>query len=141
MPKTFEDFGIRFMYPDNWESVAEDSEQERAVTLQLPSGGFCSIIRDDRDVDDELLINEIADAVASEYEEVETESIDIDDYFDSGVARELRFYYLDLLVISRLFVTDLADQRFIIQFQAESRDFDENELVFSAITKQLRDSD
>ncbi|WP_146399814.1 hypothetical protein [Planctomycetes bacterium CA13] len=139
MPATFEHFGLRFLFPDNWEIAVDEEDPDNGVTLQLPSGGFCSIIRDNHPHGDEDIVDETADAIRSDYGEMESERVPIDSFFDEGLAVEIRFYYLDLLIMARILITRLGGERFVIQFQAESRDFDANEAVFAAIAKQLRD--
>lgn len=138
MPSTFESFGVKFLYPENW-VVADRPEAESGsgVTLDLPSGGFFSIEKDDSLVPDEELIERIVSAIVAEYDEVEQEEITLDQIGEDDRALELRFYYLDLLVISRVILTARGDDRLVIQMQAESRDFDTNEQVFAAILQQI----
>jgi hypothetical protein len=138
MPASFESFGIRFLYPENWTPLHRaDTEQSDGVTLELPSGGFFSI---ERERDGQLfnqLIEEIAESFEKDYGEVEREVIPAK--ASSGIQQsvEFRFYYLDLLIISRILDVDVRGTSFIIQIQAESRDFDQNEKVFDAILQQL----
>ena len=101
MPATFDEFGLRFLYPDNWTSVVDEEEGGNSATLQLPSGGFCSIVRDQSQNLDEQLVDEIRDAIIVEYNEVESEILPIDSFFDNGLAVDLKFYYLDLLIMLR----------------------------------------
>ncbi len=76
MPATFESFGLRFLYPDNW-TIVERAEDEGAdgVTFELPTGGFFSIeqVRDGQL--EEELIEEVADSIDEEYGEVEREEV------------------------------------------------------------------
>jgi len=44
------------------------------------------------------------------------------------------------VIVSRLIILIAEGRTLILQMQAESRDFDENELVLSAIMKQIRES-
>ena len=53
------------------------------------------------------------------------------------LAFDFRFYYLDLLIISRLMFLRAGNQNYILQFQAEIRDFESNEMVIAAIIKQI----
>jgi len=135
MPATFDSFGLKFLYPDNWVIVdrAED-EGTVGVTFELPSGGFFSIepLRDGQ-LEDEL-IEEIADSFAQDYGEVERDDVSRDS--DTRTV-DFRFYYLDLLVISRLKVVPIEKTTYFIQMQSESRVFDENEMVFQAILQQI----
>ena len=86
------------------------------------------------------LITSIEKLIVDEYGEVEREEWPEEKLEQADRVVDLNFYYLDLLIISRLIFIGLADGKFVIQIQAESRSFEENELVFSAIMKQLQDS-
>ena len=139
MPATFEGFGVRFLYPDNWQAIArDDDEGESGVTLELPSGGFFSVERVDSESADEALIDELAKTVSSEYDEVERETVELTGAGEDELTTDLSFYYLDLIVVSRIVLLHRDGQRIVVQIQAESRDFDQNEAVFAAILAQLR---
>lgn len=138
MPKSLESFSIRFLYPDNWvEAERGESEGLEGVTLELPSGGFFSIERIQEDQPLDELIDQIIASFQADYGEIEREDLVVDRYADVERAVEIRFYYLDLLVLSRLLVLHRGGRSYVVQMQAESRDFDANELVFDAIMKQL----
>ena len=141
MPATFESFGIKFLYPDNW-TVSERDEMEGSdgVTLELPSGGFFTVEREHEGQLAEELIEQIADSIEEDYGEVEREDCELADAKQGERAVEFRFYYLDLLIISRLVILTVGDATYVVQMQAESRDFDSNELVFTALLKQIRTS-
>ena len=139
MPATFSSFGIQFLYPENW--IVAEREKDAStvgVTLELPTGGFLSIERELQGMLDEELIEEVSDTIETEYEEVEREEISLEGAGRDERTVDFRFYYLDLLIISRLVLITIGDFRYLIQFQAESRDFDANELVLAAILQQLR---
>jgi len=82
----------------------------------------------------------VADSLASDYGEFERESIHLEDALPDEKAVEFRFYYLDLLIVSQLVVLERDGTTLVIQMQAESRDFDDNRLVFAALLKQIRES-
>lgn len=148
MPVQFDSFGVRFLYPDNW-VIAERGEEEgdQGATLDVPGGGFVAIERTDADSVDEM-IEGIVRAIAADYEDLERESTSLDVLEADTPVIDLRFYYLDLLIVSRLVVLsssalpDAIDSNevLLIQMQAESRDFDKNELVFNALLKQIVDA-
>ncbi|MEM9587823.1 MAG: hypothetical protein AAGA03_11130 [Planctomycetota bacterium] len=140
MPATFDDFGLRFLYPDNWTLAEREEDEGRGATLNLPGGGFLSIEANESQYSDQQLVEAIAATFAEDYEDVEREPVTLPEANEDEVSFEFRFYYLDLLVQSRVILIDLADERWMIQIQAESREFDENELVFAAVLKQLRAS-
>ena len=141
MPATFESFGIRFLYPDNWKEVARPEEEGGdGVTLELPTGGFLAVEKDREGQVAEEIIEEIRDSIAEDYDEVEHEEVELPEALQHERAVDFRFYYLDLVVVSRLVVMMAGGTTLVLQMQAESRDFDANELVFTAILKQIRES-
>ena len=138
MPATFDSFGIKFLYPDNWSVVDRgEGEGEEGVTLELPSGGFFSIEREAEGQLADELIEDLLSSFEVEYGEVEREELPLDSQGDVERAVEFRFYYLDLLIISRMLILERREKSYVVQIQAESRDFESNEMVFHAILKQL----
>lgn len=144
MPATFDSIGLRFLYPENWVEVVRDREQGGAgVTLELPCGGFFSIERIDDERPDDVLIEELVRSIEQGYQDAEHEQIHFDKELvlregkAGETAMEIRFYYLDLLIVSHLMLLKIGDARYAIQTQAESRDFDQNLPVFNALLKQI----
>lgn len=140
MPKTFSAMGVKFLYPDNWVSQTEgDNEKNPAVMLDLPSGGFFTLEPVESGQSLEVLVDQIAETFKDEYGEVEAEELQLKSEDLPGIqfAVDYRFYYLDLLIISRLMFTEISGRNYAIQFQSESRDFEKNEMVINAILKQL----
>ncbi len=139
MPAIFEEFGIRFLYPDNWAIGSRESDLNvEAITLELPGGGFYSVARHFQHDAPEQLLEKIVTTMRLEYPEMESDAIAVSE--DDDFFIETRFYYLDLLVTSRLTAIEVADDLVIVQQQAESREFDRNEPVFAAILRSLKDS-
>ena len=140
MPATFESFGIKFLYPDNWVvSPGAQQEETQGVTLELPSGGFFSIDFDVKGLSDDELFERVAEAIREEYEDLETEKVMLADAVEGETAIDYRFFYLDLVIVSRVILLRANGRRMLAQFQAESRDFDANEMVLNAILKQIRE--
>ena len=136
MPSTFNDFGVHFLYPDNWQIQARDADDEcDSVTLEMPNGGFFSVTKYRDCPAIEQVLEGIANAMKSEYPEVEIEETEDDD----ADIMEMRFYYLDLLIVARVTAMVLEKQTVVVQVQAESRAFDAGEPVFNAMLKSIRD--
>lgn len=139
MPVSFESFGIKFLYPDNWKEIERpDDEGNDGVTLEMPSGGFFTVERAREGELAQEVIEEVADSFANDYGDVERELIQTSGALEDEIGVEFRFYYLDLLILSRLIVLQRDGATLVIQMQAESRDFDQNEPVFSALLQQIR---
>jgi len=144
MPAQFDSFGVRFLYPDNWTVADRDEEEgDQGATLDLPTGGFISLELTHADAVDDL-VEGIVRTIAAEYDDLEREESHLEVLPESTPVTDLRFYYLDLLIVSRLVFLkppsdELGENVLVIQMQAESRDFDKNEAVFAAILKQIVD--
>src|SRR5687768_11397222 len=125
MPSTFDDFGIRFLYPDNWLLQSRESDDDSdTVTLEMPNGGFFSVTKHHGCPPIDDVLESIASAMRSEYPEVEMEILDAADSDDESEAIEFRFYYLDLLIVARITAMVLGGNTIVVQVQAENRDFD-----------------
>lgn len=141
MPATFESFGIKFLYPDNWKEIERlEDEGGDGVTLELPTGGFFSLEKEREGQSVSAIIEEVANSIAEDYDEIEREEISLPEALPDEKSIDFRFYYLDLVIVSRLIILLAGRTTLILQLQAESRNFDDNELVFAAILKQIRDS-
>jgi len=139
MPSTFDDFGLRFLYPDNWQIQSRDNDEvSDGVTLELPRGGFFSVTKYHQSPPLDVVLEKIASAMQAEYPELEAEEIgNFDD--DDSETLEFRFYYLDLLIVARVYAMSIQSQTYVVQIQAESREFDTGEPVFAAMLKSIRD--
>jgi hypothetical protein len=137
MPGLYEKFGIKFLYPENWQ-VAEESGEDwpKTVTVQSPEGAFLSIYVYEGGVNLRDLVREAVDAMRLEYEDLEAEEILQPDDADYGY--NLDFYYLDLVVTTHIRGALLPGLAVVWQSQAETREFDQCALVFKAITTSLR---
>jgi hypothetical protein len=136
--------GIECTYPENWQ-LSEDRENDRLVsfTLQSPNTAFMSVyVSRDQGRATEL-IEEMTEMLSAEYEEVESASIDpeslnmgtlnLGKLADDLIVVDLNFYYLDLLVTTRLIAFSQADRTVLVQCQAEDREFETLEMVFKAM--------
>jgi hypothetical protein len=137
VPGEYDNYGIKFLYPENWSIDEEESDEEwpKTVTLQSPGGAFISIYIYEGGANLRDLVREAVEAVRSEYQDLEADEILQPDDADYGY--NFDFLYLDLIVTGQIRGALLPGRAVIWQIQAESRDFDEQELVFKAITTQL----
>jgi hypothetical protein len=137
MSNEFNQWGVQFKYPDNWELQEEAAEGIHAVTLNCPEGGFWTLSIYDGQIDIEKIVETALEAIKQEYEGVESERSELN-YDDTIVAAaEARFYCLDLTntVCVRAAQSDLAT--YVVFYQDEDRQFDRNRESFEAVTKSL----
>lgn len=141
MPHIFSQFGISFLYPDNWtldEQGAEDGAD--SVTVYSPGGAFWSVSVHPASADPEDLAEAAVKAMRAEYNDLEQESRYelVERHKVHGF--DLAFIYLDLTssAFVRSFRTPVAT--YVVFYQAEDREFHQLEMVFAAITKSFFDS-
>jgi len=137
MPGQYEKFGVKFLYPENWQIAAEGGDEwPKVVTVQSPDGAFLSLYIYEGSVDLRELVREAVDAMRQEYEDLEAEEV-LHPTDGSDYGYNLDFYYLDLVVSAQIRGALVPGKAVVWQCQAESREFDKCELVFRAITTSL----
>ena len=96
MAETFEDGGIRFRYPENWELDRQDEEHGWTVTLQSPGTAFAIVnFRDDMPTTEEMADTAL-EALREDYPELEAEERIESLGGQMAVGHDIRFFSLDL---------------------------------------------
>ena len=154
MTKVYRGLGLACTYPENWqlseETVAEHADQSTVVgfNLQSPTSAFMSVYRYPQSVSPDEAIEEATKAIAADYEGIELASFAPERELlhvelapsqpksnvpNASRGTDLNFYYLDLLITVRLISFQFSHYTFLVQFQAEDRDFTSMERVFQAM--------
>lgn len=138
MPASFDQFGIRFEYPDNW-SVEQSSEDNSnvQVVVSSPYTAFWQLSRHPAEAELEPLFDEVLAALRSEYNEIEVEPEDelIEGQLVTGFT--VNFFYLDLTNTCWLRGIETAEANYLLVCQAEDREFAQVELVFRAMLARV----
>lgn len=139
MTKIYQGIGVRCMYPENW-SLIEDTEDGQTIgfTLESPTSAFMTVSEYPWNVSPRSAVESSAAAMSAEYEEVEQQEFEPQLAYRGQVLQDcrgidLQFYYLDLLVTSRVIAFTVERKTYMIQIQAEDRDFATLEQVFQAM--------
>lgn len=138
MPGTYENFGISFLYPDNWKITDEQgSRPPFEVALQSPGGGLWMLSVFPNLQHSSELIDEVLRTMQSEYEEVEFEPIE--ETFEGAEVQgyEMNFHFLDFVVTAKVHCFSDGQRTFLVHSQAESKEFAESEPVFRAMMVSL----
>ncbi|HJN07930.1 MAG: hypothetical protein QGG09_07800 [Pirellulaceae bacterium] len=140
MTAVFENARIRFLYPENWTITDDGNTDPPTVTVQSPNSGFWTLVMYSDDHEPDELTNQVVSAMDEEYEALESTptTLDLGGVVVSGY--EMYFSCLDLVVSAKTFALRHNDLTLLILWQGESRDFDELELVFRAITQGMLQS-
>ena len=137
MPAVYDQHGVRFLYPENWRLQEELEQAARVITLETPGGGFWSVHVYPPDQPTDRLVEAALATMRQEYQELEAKSVEetIGGYPAAGY--DLTFYCLDFVVVCRVRSCSTPRHSLLLLYQAEDREFDALEAVFSAITLSL----
>ena len=141
MTAVYDKLKLHFLYPENWkliDSVGAESEDAHVVSLESPSGSSTWTVHVyGTDVPQDEILKETIAALEETYDDVEIAPIEetVAGYPCNGV--EALFYCLDFLVRARLLLLTTDEHTLLIWTQAEDRDFDQQAIVFSAISTSL----
>jgi hypothetical protein len=138
MPAIYENFGVRFLYPENWSVLDEETEDwPRTVTVQSRQTAFWTIHVLPPGYEPQEMIDQLISSVRETYGETEVLAADelYGDTFTEGF--DLAFFYLDLLVEAKIRHLETPSGTLIWHYQAESREFEALEAVLQAITVSL----
>lgn len=138
MTAHYDKFGAKFLYPENWSINDEQlDEWPRSVSVQSPGSAFWQLNVYPERTNPILLCNEVVEVLRQEYEGLEQFAIDEEIEGHALIGYDLNFYCLDLLVTARVRGFYSGTQTYLIVGQAESREYDEQTLVFDAMTRSL----
>lgn len=135
MPAHYDNFGIRFQYPDNWELDEGDAVGgQSAVTVYSPGGAFWSLAAHPVGSDPEKLIATAERAMRQEYPELDAERVVQELGGHELVGADLNFIYLDLTNTCQIRCLRTPAATYLVFTQAEDREFAQVERIFEAMT-------
>jgi hypothetical protein len=138
MPAVYEQFGVRFLYPENWSVLDEETDEwPRTVTLQSQETGFWTLQVFPPDQDARQAVLSIVEPIREVYPDLEVlpAKETIADAEAKGV--DIAFFYLDLLVEAKIRCVKTPSAVIVWHYQAESRELETVEPVFQAISTSL----
>jgi hypothetical protein len=135
MPAIYENFGVRFLYPENWSVIDEEDDGfPQTVTVQSPQTSFWSLHVYPPDSELKPIVKELIAAIQEEFRDIEV--LPTKEMFGetSTTGVDLAFFYLDLLVEAKIRCLRTPSSTLVWLYQAESREFETTEAVCQAIT-------
>jgi hypothetical protein len=141
MPAVYQHFGVRFLYPENWSLLDEETDEwPRTVTLQSEQTGFWTLQAYPAGFDARQAVLAVVNSIREVYPDLEVlpAKETVGDAEAKGV--DIAFFYLDLLVEARIRTVKTPSALLLWHYQAESREFDTVEPVFRAISTSLLQS-
>jgi hypothetical protein len=138
MPAKYEKFGVQFLYPENW-TIAEEELDDwpHGVTIQSPSGAYWELHLYPSPMSRTRLAADVLEAMRQQYEDLESEVVTEDICQRPAVGYDLSFFCLDFLITSQVRCLSVGRQTYVLIYQAESREFDQHQRVFAAMTQSL----
>lgn len=138
MPAVYQNFGVRFLYPENWSILDEESDAwPRVVTIQSRETSFWTLHVFPPNQDARQAVLSVIDTIREVYPDLEVlpAKETIADAETKGV--DIAFFYLDLLVEAKIRCLKTPGGTLLWHCQAESREFETMEPVFRAIATSL----
>ncbi len=138
MPALYEQFGIRFEYPDNWVlDASEDQSSPASIAVTSPSGAFWSVSIHPVDEDLASVVDQVLAALRDVYEDLDAEAISQDFGPCESIGYDVNFYCLDLISCAMIRAVHMPQGTYVVLCQAEDNDYQRFEPVFLAITTSL----
>jgi hypothetical protein len=138
MAQRFEEDGISFLYPENWQFQREESENGWTVTLQSPDTAFLVVSYDSSMPDNDLMAQTALDALRGEYKDLETEECLETVAGQPAVGHDVRFFSFDLT--NTCWIRSLYSARgtVLVLWQANDLELELTEPVLRAICASLK---
>src|SRR5262245_2960149 len=122
MPGHYDNLGIRFQYPDNWELDTGDAARgQTAITVYSPGGAFWSLAAHPPDADADKLIAAAESTMRKEYPELDAERVEQEFDGHALVGADLNFIYLDLTNTCQIRCLRTPAATYVVFTQAEDR--------------------
>jgi hypothetical protein len=138
MPKRFDELGIHFQFPDNWDLDVEDTvDGSPTVSVMSPGGAFWTISIHPATTEPKGLAKSALETLRVEYPDSDVSAAHDTMAGHELTGYDLNFFYLDLTSTATLRTFSAPDATYLIHCQAEDREFDDLQLVFQAITASL----
>lgn len=140
MSATFQNFGVTFLYPENWQLADESGEVDagpKTISVQSPSGGFWSLHVYEPGTDPLDLASQVKLTMEGEYEGLEAFAASSEFGKATLVGYDMDFYCLDFVITAQVRSVRVGKRTFVVFCQAETRDFEKLAPVFNAMTVSL----
>lgn len=140
MSAVYENFGLSFMYPENWQLSDESGEVDagpKTVTVNSPGGGFWSVHVYEPAVEPQHLADQFRLTMEGEYEGLEALPIAEEIGQATVTGYDMDFYCLDFVVTAQVRSLRVGKRTYVLSCQAETREFEKVSPVFQAMNYSL----
>ncbi len=140
MSATFQNFGVTFLYPENWQLADESGAVDdgpKTITVQSPSGGFWSLHVYEPATEPQAMVDQVKLTMSGEYEGLEAVVASEEIEGANLIGYDLDFYCLDFVISAQVRSLRVGTRTFVLFCQAETRDFEKLSPVFNAMAVSL----
>jgi len=138
MAAQFDEGGIRFRYPENWQLEREENEEGWTVTLQSPDTAFLMVcLREDMPSTDQMAETAL-EALREDYPDLEADECVDALAGQPAVGHDVRFFSLDLTNTCWLRSFYAAAGTVLVMWQANDLELEQNEPVLRAICASIQ---
>tara|TARA_Y100000588_G_scaffold286457_1_gene304326 strand:- start:115 stop:549 length:435 start_codon:yes stop_codon:yes gene_type:complete len=138
MPALFDQFGICFEFPENWEVDAPvEATGDVSITVSSPETAFWSFTRYQGTVDPTELLEQVLATMKDEYAFLEFETAAENVENQTMVGYDLNFFCLDLSNTARFRGFQREGTTYLLFYQAEDREMERVQPVLQAMTVSL----
>ncbi len=138
MAARFEEDGIEFLYPENWDLQREETENGWTIALQSPDTAFL-VMSFDADMPEPGLMAQTApDALKGEYENLESDACLESIAGQPAVGYDVRFFSLDLT--NTCWIRSFYSGRgtVLVMWQLNDLELERHEQVLRAICASIK---
>ncbi len=137
MVRTFDDHGVRFRYPQQWELQQEPSESGVTISVNSPGTSFWSLTLDSDGPDPQALLQAAVNVFREEYQELDSYPVNAQICHRAALGRDLEFVCLDMLNSACLRVFRTGRFTALILYQGYDSELAETRPAMDAITASL----
>lgn len=135
---TFERDGVRFLYPENWELQAEQSDGGSwTVMVQSPDTAFLLVSLHPDALDAAELADQSLDALRAEYKELDAENVVESFAGQVAIGHDIDFITLDAAITCRTRCLESPNGPLLVMAQVSDYDFSTNDPVLRAMSASL----
>ena len=138
MAAIFEQDGVRFQYPENWELTRDENPNGWTVTVQSPSTAFFMVTFDAELPEAELMAETALETMRAEYANFEADPVQESIAGQPACGHDMRFFSLDLTNTCCTRALYTAAGTVLLFWQTTDLDLDLIEPVIQAIRASLR---
>jgi hypothetical protein len=138
MPAQFRQFGLSFLYPENWVIDRDEAPADgKSVTIYSPGGGFWSVAVHPGSADPLKLADAAVQTMKLEYKDMEIVEVHETVSGREMVGFDMNFFLFDFTNTAQIRSLKCNQNTYTIFCQAEDQEYAQISEVFRAMTVSL----